>query len=301
MQRLHPSESGGSALEALATAISNKDNHRALALLERAEREEVLKKVECQWGKQKQSCQNQHWGCEGLLEEVKFIILSFIIQYIFAIVAAALPALIAGHVILEILDHFISGTEIEFDFVLYDWQFGLFAFLLGSIFRQRHAHLKAFQAAALLGIIGATGLLGVVIGAYWEGGQIEFVIGLIIGALIIAGEMCHAKAVGCRRWTFISGSFLRCKLCGYQVCTMCNMEKDNGTLLHLAAYHGSSAAIITRLLAVGGQDLLDAKDSSGKTARHLASERGQNAVVSDIDRWAARQQQRLSIRKKHGR
>jgi hypothetical protein len=39
-------------------------------------------------------------------------------------------------------------------------------------------------------------------------------------------------------------------------------------VLHLAAYHVSSAAIIARLLAVGGQGLLDAKDSSGKIARY---------------------------------
>jgi len=80
---------------------------------------------------------------------------------------------------------------------------------------------------------------------------------------------------------------LRCKECSYSVCENCNIEKETGTLLHIAAYFGSSAAIITRLLAVGGQELLDANDGSGKTARQHASDRGHGALVEEIERWAA--------------
>ena len=80
---------------------------------------------------------------------------------------------------------------------------------------------------------------------------------------------------------------MRCKECGFSVCENCDIEKENGTLLHIAAYFGSSAAIITGLVAVGGQELLDARDGSGKTARQHASDRGHGAFVEEIDRWAA--------------
>ena len=35
---------------------------------------------------------------------------------------------------------------------------------------------------------------------------------------------------------------------------MCTIKRDSDAVLHLAAYHRTSAAIINRLLAVGGQD-----------------------------------------------
>ena len=71
------------------------------------------------------------------------------------------------------------------------------------------------------------------------------------------------------------------------MCKNFNTEQQTGTLLHIAADVGSSAAIITRLLAVGGQELLDARDSSRKTARQHAIDRGHGAFVEEIDRRAA--------------
>eukprot|EP00802_Teleaulax_amphioxeia_P004400 Tamp_04404.p1 GENE.Tamp_04404~~Tamp_04404.p1 ORF type:complete len:613 (+),score=161.16 Tamp_04404:883-2721(+) len=49
------------------------------------------------------------------------------------------------------------------------------------------------------------------------------------------------------------------------------------------------ADVICRLLNLGGRELLDRPDSTGKTARQLASDQSHTAVVSEIDRWSSQQ------------
>ena len=64
------------------------------------------------------------------------------------------------------------------------------------------------------------------------------------------------------------------------------LERNNGTVLHLAAYCNTGGCVVSRLLAIGGQELLDKKTSAGQTARELAAAKSHTNVVAEIDRWA---------------
>jgi hypothetical protein len=64
------------------------------------------------------------------------------------------------------------------------------------------------------------------------------------------------------------------------------LARNNGTVLHLAAYCNTGGGVASRLLAIGGQDLLDKKTSAGHTARELAAAKNHTNVVAEIDRWA---------------
>jgi hypothetical protein len=62
-----------------------------------------------------------------------------------------------------------------------------------------------------------------------------------------------------------------------------------GTPLHVAALCNAPGGVIIRLLAIGGQELLDMKSSDGKTARELAAAKSHTDVLAEIDRWVAQQ------------
>ena len=64
------------------------------------------------------------------------------------------------------------------------------------------------------------------------------------------------------------------------------LARNNGTVLHFAAYCNTGGGVVRRLLAVGGQELLDKKTSSGHTARELAAAKSHTDVVAEIDCWA---------------
>ena len=83
--------------------------------------------------------------------------------------------------------------------------------------------------------------------------------------------------------------FRYCSSCGWQACPNCNVEHPTGTVLHIAAHCNMGADVICRLLDLGGRELLDRPDSTGKTARQLASDQSHTAVVSEIDRWSSQQ------------
>jgi DNA-binding beta-propeller fold protein YncE len=62
-----------------------------------------------------------------------------------------------------------------------------------------------------------------------------------------------------------------------------------GTPLHVAALCPAHGGVVSRLLAIGGQELLDMKSSDGKTARELAAAKSHTDVVAEIDSWVAQQ------------
>ena len=80
-------------------------------------------------------------------------------------------------------------------------------------------------------------------------------------------------------------TFGYCKQCNWKVCPACNIKHATGTILHIAARLNASAEVLCRLLDVGGPALLEAKDSSGKTARQLAVSQNSTIAVAEIDRW----------------
>ena len=80
-------------------------------------------------------------------------------------------------------------------------------------------------------------------------------------------------------------TFGYCKQCNWKVCPACNIKHATGTILHIAARLNASAEVLCRLLDVGGRALLEAKDSSGKTARQLAVSQNSTIAVAEIDRW----------------
>ena len=65
--------------------------------------------------------------------------------------------------------------------------------------------------------------------------------------------------------------------------------KANCTALHVAARCNAGGGVVSRLLHVGGQELLAMADRDGKTARQLAADLGHDDVLSEIDRWAAQE------------
>jgi len=81
--------------------------------------------------------------------------------------------------------------------------------------------------------------------------------------------------------------FRHCSSCDWQACPNCNVEHATGTVLHIAAHCNMGADVMCRLLDLGGRELLDRPDSTGKTARQLASDQSHTAVVSEIDRWSS--------------
>ena len=80
-------------------------------------------------------------------------------------------------------------------------------------------------------------------------------------------------------------TFGYCHQCDWKVCPACNIKHATGTILHIAARLNASAEVLCRLLDVGGPALLEAKDSSGKTARQLAVSQNSTIAVAEIDRW----------------
>ena len=80
-------------------------------------------------------------------------------------------------------------------------------------------------------------------------------------------------------------TFGYCNQCDWKVCPACNIKHATGTILHIAARLNASAEVLCRLLDVGGPALLEAKDSSGKTARQLAVSQNSTIAVAEIDRW----------------
>jgi len=64
------------------------------------------------------------------------------------------------------------------------------------------------------------------------------------------------------------------------------LARNYGTVLHLAAYCNTGGGVVSRLLAIGGQDLLDKKTSAGHTARELVVAKSHTNVVAEIDCWA---------------
>ena len=65
-----------------------------------------------------------------------------------------------------------------------------------------------------------------------------------------------------------------------------------GTALHAAAGCSKSGGEAIRLLLdIGGRELLDAPDGAGRTAREIAAARNHSAVVAEIDRWTAWEQE----------
>ena len=58
-------------------------------------------------------------------------------------------------------------------------------------------------------------------------------------------------------------------------------------ILHLAALCNARGGVVSRLLAVGGQELLSMKSSAGQTARELATAVRHTDVVAEIDHWVA--------------
>ncbi len=63
-----------------------------------------------------------------------------------------------------------------------------------------------------------------------------------------------------------------------------------GTPLHLAALCNTGGGVVSRLLAVGCQELLDMKSSDGRTVRELAAAKRHTDVVAEIDRWVSQQE-----------
>ena len=80
-------------------------------------------------------------------------------------------------------------------------------------------------------------------------------------------------------------TFGYCKQCNWKVCPACSIKHATGTILHIAARLNASAGVLCRLLDVGGRALLEAKDSSGQTARQLAVSQNSIIAVAEIDRW----------------
>jgi DNA-binding beta-propeller fold protein YncE len=78
-------------------------------------------------------------------------------------------------------------------------------------------------------------------------------------------------------------------------CLLTEIEPARGvqpcscTALHVAALCNARGGVVIRLLAIGGQELLDMKSSDGKTARELAAAKSHTDVVAEIDRWVAEQ------------
>ena len=68
-----------------------------------------------------------------------------------------------------------------------------------------------------------------------------------------------------------------------------NFLRSTGMPLHVAALCNARGGVVSRLLAIGGQELLDMKDSNGKTARELAAAKSHTDVVAEIDRWVEQQ------------
>ena len=50
---------------------------------------------------------------------------------------------------------------------------------------------------------------------------------------------------------------------------------------------GTGDGVISRLLDIGGTELLDAKDQIGRTAREVASAAGEAGAEAEMDQWAA--------------
>jgi hypothetical protein len=63
------------------------------------------------------------------------------------------------------------------------------------------------------------------------------------------------------------------------------LARNYGTVLHFAAYCNTGGGVFSRLLDMGGQELLDKKTSAGHTARELAAAKSHTNVVAEIDRW----------------
>lgn len=107
---------------------------------------------------------------------------------------------------------------------------------------------------------------------------------LLAAPLIAMVVFCCCVAGACGHKLMWVG----CDQCHWKVCPACNVNNVTGTTMHLAAYLNASTAVLGRLLDIGGQELLESKDS-GKTARELASFQGHSAAVAEIDWWASQQ------------
>ena len=168
--------------------------------------------------------------------------------------------------------------------------------IFGGFARGRSTRKFFLAAAAGILLIGASlAAIGEFGGA--AAGIIAFAllgIGLATGANLLGTGLFRACGIAgrcrvgdqrCRRWSCSSISVWQCEVCGYSVCANCNIEKETGTVLHIAAHVGASTNVITRLLAIGGEELLDARGSSGKTARQIAMDRSHAAAVLEMDQW----------------
>jgi hypothetical protein len=84
--------------------------------------------------------------------------------------------------------------------------------------------------------------------------------------------------------------FEYCATCNCKACPACTTIYVKGTTLHIAACLNARVAVLRRLLDIGGRELLEVKDSSGKTAREVASSQANTDAVAEIDQWTAQQE-----------
>ena len=68
-----------------------------------------------------------------------------------------------------------------------------------------------------------------------------------------------------------------------------SVELLEDSALYFAVLHNTTGGVISRLLALGGRELLEQKYEGGQTARELATAKGHTDAVAEIDRWVAQQ------------
>jgi hypothetical protein len=66
---------------------------------------------------------------------------------------------------------------------------------------------------------------------------------------------------------------------------------DGATLsvFHLAVFQGISGGVVSRMLDIGGEKLLESKDREGRTALEIATSKKHKTIVEEINKWTAQQ------------